>query len=217
MDFTKYFATRLARLVTPQREAIPNTPQVANSAGGYAWPVDQWTRLDRFLVLGSEGGTYYVGERELTRRERAGRGRVPRRATAPRLVRRIVEMSASGPGAEERSGALRPRDGGRGWVTPRPRRWRCEALPQVARTGTHLFHWLQYVQAFRGWGRGVRRAVAAWYTAKPADAGCATRSSSTRAATGGRTATHCGWRTRRRRAWRTTWCSATPRRDGRAS
>ena len=57
MDFTKYFATRLARLMTPQREAIPNTPQLANSAGGYAWPVDQWTRLDRFLVLGSDGRT----------------------------------------------------------------------------------------------------------------------------------------------------------------
>lgn len=68
MDFTKYFATRLAHLVTPQREAIPNTPQVENSAGGYAWPVDQWTRLDRFLVLGSEGGTFYVGERERRRR-----------------------------------------------------------------------------------------------------------------------------------------------------
>ena len=42
------------------------------------------------------------------------------------------------------------------------------ALPQVARTGTHLFHWLKYLKAFRGWGRGVRRAVAGWYTAKPA-------------------------------------------------
>jgi 60 kDa SS-A/Ro ribonucleoprotein len=45
-----------------------------------------------------------------------------------------------------------------------------EALPEVARTGTHLFHFLQYVRAFRGWGRGVRRAVGRWYTAKPAPA-----------------------------------------------
>jgi len=36
----------------------------------------------------------------------------------------------------------------------------------VARTGRHLFHWLQYVKAFRGWGRGVRNAVGRWYTAK---------------------------------------------------
>jgi 60 kDa SS-A/Ro ribonucleoprotein len=44
------------------------------------------------------------------------------------------------------------------------------ALPTVARTGTHLFHWLEYVGAFRGWGRGVRTAVGRWYTRQaPAD------------------------------------------------
>ena len=36
------------------------------SPGGYAWAVDDWTRLDRFLVLGSEGGSYYATERALT-------------------------------------------------------------------------------------------------------------------------------------------------------
>jgi 60 kDa SS-A/Ro ribonucleoprotein len=41
-----------------------------------------------------------------------------------------------------------------------------DALHRVARTGTHLFHWLQYVKAFRGWGRGVRTAVGRWYTRK---------------------------------------------------
>lgn len=66
MDFTRYVATRLRRLRTPQHAPIPGTAQVPNSAGGYAWAVDRWTRLDRFLVLGSEGGTFYVGERELT-------------------------------------------------------------------------------------------------------------------------------------------------------
>jgi hypothetical protein len=50
------------------------------------------------------------------------------------------------------------------------RRAALAALPQVARTGTHLFHFLGYVEAFRGWGTGLRRAVAAWYTAKPAQA-----------------------------------------------
>src|SRR5687768_9658020 len=40
------------------------------------------------------------------------------------------------------------------------------SLERVARTGTHLFHWLRYVKAFRGWGRGVRRAVGGWYLAR---------------------------------------------------
>ena len=62
-DFTKHYSTK----TTPQSEPIPGTNQVPNSAGGFAWQLDDWARLDRFLVLGSEGGTFYVGERALTR------------------------------------------------------------------------------------------------------------------------------------------------------
>jgi 60 kDa SS-A/Ro ribonucleoprotein len=42
------------------------------------------------------------------------------------------------------------------------------ALPTVARIGTHLFHFAAYMQGLRGWGRGARRAVAAWYQGLPA-------------------------------------------------
>ncbi len=52
---------------TPQSEPIPGAGQTPNSAGGYAWALDDWKRLDRFLVLGTEGGTYYIAERPLTR------------------------------------------------------------------------------------------------------------------------------------------------------
>src|SRR5262245_9837146 len=164
MDFTKHFATRLLRLLTPQSEPIPDTAQVPNSAGGYAWPVDRWVRLDRFLVLGSEGGTFYIGERELTR-ENAQAVVECLAENGPRLVQRIVEVSLAGraPRNDPALFALAIA-AGLGDAETKMRVW--AALPQVARTGTHLFHWLQYVKAFRGWGRGVRRAVAGWYTAK---------------------------------------------------
>ena len=45
-----------------------------------------------------------------------------------------------------------------------------EALPQVARTGTHLFQFALFVEGFRGWGRSLRRAVGRWYAAQPVDA-----------------------------------------------
>ena len=67
MRYVRHFSTRQ----TPQSEPIPGTAQVANSAGGYAFPVDDWVRLDRFLILGAEGGSYHAGERRLTR-ESAG-------------------------------------------------------------------------------------------------------------------------------------------------
>jgi 60 kDa SS-A/Ro ribonucleoprotein len=42
-------------------EPIPGSTQVPNATGGYAFPVDDWVRLDRFLILASEGGSYYAG------------------------------------------------------------------------------------------------------------------------------------------------------------
>ena len=38
-----------------QQEALPG--QVQNSAGGYSYVVDKWTQLERFLILGTTGGT----------------------------------------------------------------------------------------------------------------------------------------------------------------
>jgi 60 kDa SS-A/Ro ribonucleoprotein len=84
-------------------------------------------------------------------------------------VRRIVEISAAGraPSNDPALFALAMCAGLGEDVT---RAMALEALSEVARTGTHLFHFLQYVRGFRGWGRGVRRAVGRWYTEKPAPA-----------------------------------------------
>ena len=168
LDFTKHYATRLTRLVTPQAERIPGTNQVPNSAGGYAWPVDNWMRFDRFLIFGSERGTYYIRERTLTL-ENATNVRECLTEDGPRAVRRIVEISAAGR-APSNDPALFALAMCAGLGNDATRAMALEALPEVARTGTHLFHFLQYIRAFRGWGRGVRRAVGRWYTAKPAPA-----------------------------------------------
>ena len=61
------YAKLFNRRATPQSKPIPGSTQVANSGGGYSWEVDDWTRLDRFLILGAEGGTYYIAERELVK------------------------------------------------------------------------------------------------------------------------------------------------------
>jgi len=168
IDFTQHFATRFRRLVTPQAEPIQGTTQVANSASGFTWAVDSWTRLDRFLILGSDGGTFYVGERELTR-ECATSAIECVAEDGVRVVQRVVAVSRSGR-APKNDPALFVLALAAGWGDDATRAAAFAALPAVARTGTHLFHWLQYVKAFRGWGRGVRNAVAQWYNAKsPAD------------------------------------------------
>src|SRR5262245_62311961 len=40
------------------------------------------------------------------------------------------------------------------------------ALPRVCRIGTHLFQFAENIEAFRGWGRAIRRAVGGWYVGK---------------------------------------------------
>jgi 60 kDa SS-A/Ro ribonucleoprotein len=164
LDFTKHFATRVRAMLTPQQEPIPGSGQVPNSAGGYAWTVTPWDRLDRFLVLGSEGGTYYAGERTLTL-ENAQSVAECIAQDGPRVVARVAEMSQSGR-APRNDPALFVLAMAAGLGDEATRAAAFEALPRVARTGTHLFHFLQFVGGFRGWGRGVRRAVAGWYTQK---------------------------------------------------
>jgi 60 kDa SS-A/Ro ribonucleoprotein len=165
-DFTQHVSTRLRRLVTPQAEPIPDSTQVANSAGGYAWDVDNWKRLDRFLIFGSERGTYYIRERTLTRENAAAVAECIA-DNGVRVVRRVAEISVSGR-APKNDPALFVLAMAAGLGDDETRAAALRALPQLARTGTHLFHWLQYVKAFRGWGRGVRNAVGRWYTTKRA-------------------------------------------------
>ena len=156
---------RRAAAITPQHQAIPGA--VPNSAGGHAFRVDDWTRLDRFLVLGSEGGSYYAGEAALTRDNAAAVLRAIA-ADGERAVARIVAVSEGGraPKNDPVLFALALAAGAEDLGT---RRAALAALPRVARIGTHLFQFAAFVEGARGWGRSLRRAVGAWYAAQPAE------------------------------------------------
>jgi 60 kDa SS-A/Ro ribonucleoprotein len=147
---------------TPQSAAIPGTSQVPNSTGGFAFAVDDWTRLDRFLILGSEGGSYYATERKLTR-ENAQAVLRCLQLDGRRVVNRIVEMSDAGR-APKNDPALFALALAAKLGEVDTRRAAFAALPRVARIGTHLFHFAEYVKALGGWGRGTMRAFARWYT-----------------------------------------------------
>jgi 60 kDa SS-A/Ro ribonucleoprotein len=155
------YRTHFSSRGTPQSQPIPGTTQVPNSAGGFAWAVDDWTRLDRFLILGSEGPTYYASERALTRENASAVLRCIE-VDGTRAVARIVELSEGGR-APKNDPALFALAMAARLGDATTRQAALYALPRVARIGTHLFHFVQYVEGFRGWGRGMRRAVAAWY------------------------------------------------------
>ena len=119
-------------------------------------------------MLGIDGGTYYASERELTKanaevvlawaRDRSGE-----------LVDEVVSISTSGR-APRNNAALFALAAAAALGDAEGRKAALAALPKVARTGTHLFVFAGYVEQFRGWGRGLRRAVADWYLSKPVDA-----------------------------------------------
>ena len=159
------YLTQVYGAPAPQSEPLPGREgeMVQNSAGGMVFPVDDFTRLRRFLVLGSEGGSYYAAERKLTVENanavkrcieidghrvidetiRASRGVAPK--NGPPIF--VLAMAASFGGDDVRRYAL-------------------SVLPQVARTGSHLFRFIEYADAMRGWGKGLRRAIGAWYEAQ---------------------------------------------------
>jgi 60 kDa SS-A/Ro ribonucleoprotein len=151
----------------PQSAPIAGSDQVPNSAGGFAWEVDDWARLHRFLILGSEGGSYYASERTLTR-ENAEAVERCLAGDGPRAVAEIVRVSADG-GAPKNDPALFALAMAAGLGDEATRKAALEALPQVARTSTHLFQFVTFVEGFRGWGRSLRRAIGGWYATRSVD------------------------------------------------
>jgi 60 kDa SS-A/Ro ribonucleoprotein len=147
---------------TDQRQ--PSRPdQVQNSAGGYVFDVGADARVMRFLTLGTAGGTFYVGEAQST----ADNAAVILDAARTRgswLVEQIVAVSLAGRAMRQQPG-LFALAAVAGLGDDAARSAALTALPQVCRTGTTLFQFATYVEQFRGWGRGLRRAVAAWYHA----------------------------------------------------
>lgn len=138
-----------------------------NLAGGYAFQTDKWQSFDRFLILGTEGGTYYIGERELTK-EQALNTAACIAEDGGRAVGRIVEISKSGRAAKN-DPAIFALALAAAAANPETRHLALWHLHEVCRTGTHLFHFVEYVTKLRGWGRGLKRAVAEWYERKTPD------------------------------------------------
>jgi len=162
----KNFSTRM----TPQSEPIPGLNQIQNHAGGFAFGIDDWKRLERFLVLGSDGGTYYVKERQLTRENAECvirlLGKDPRR-----VVDMIVAISEAGRAYKSDPAlfALALSSSPDFVTNKEDRAYALSALPKVARIGTHLLHFVQYVDGLRGMGYALRKSLSSWMNDKDGD------------------------------------------------
>jgi len=162
------FDTRSAKrsLRTPVSTPIPESKQVLNSTGGYTWEVNDWDRLDRFLILGTENGTYYVGEHDLTKGNHDCIQRCLKE-DGLRVIKTIVAISTQGRAYRNEPAlfalALAAAS------TPENRLAAKAAITKVARTGTHMYHFTDYLSKLRGAGRGLRNTLSDWFTSKTPD------------------------------------------------
>ncbi|MEE4662195.1 MAG: TROVE domain-containing protein [Halieaceae bacterium] len=145
---------------TPQTERT-RSDQVENNAGGFVFETDPWAQLDRFLILGAKGGTYYVGaSQHLT--DNLDRLKAVIALDGKRAVERIAQISEENR-AVNNEAALVALAVATADPTKETRKLAWEALPRVARIGTHLFHFVDYRNSLAGWGRLATRGVSAWY------------------------------------------------------
>lgn len=153
----------------PQSERLSDK-QVRGRAGGFVFEVSDMNRLRRFLCLGSEGGTYYVGEKELGKKNAKCILRLIADGKGMDVVQEIVSFSEGGRAAKQNpiifALALCARD-----ENVDVKRAAYENLLRVCRIPTHLFAFVDFCESLSsgtGWGRAHRRAVERWYNDKGA-------------------------------------------------
>jgi len=161
--------TKISTRTTPQTEPVlGRTDQVKNSAGGYVFAVDDWTRATRFIILGTQSGTYYASEQALTKENAEVIFRLANSHDGLRLVDLIVDISLNNRAPKQNQtlfalAVCAASDYKEGDHYP-VRQAAYAAISRVCRTGTMLFQFISYCDQFRGWSRGLRRAVGDWYT-----------------------------------------------------
>ena len=146
---------------TPQSLPIPGRDMVENNAGGFVFKLDEWKQLERFLILGTEGGTFYVSEKKLTA-DNANKVLLLLKKDGVKVVEKTVDMLKSGRAPKPDTAifvlALAASMG-----DDATRKAALAAVPTALKTGTHLLKFVDAVNAQRGWGRGLKKAIQLWF------------------------------------------------------
>lgn len=152
--------------VTPQSDPIPGreSDMTKNYAGAYSFKADKWTRLNRFLTIGSEGGTYHASEKQVTLDNISSLAECVAE-DGVRVVQEVRAISLAGRAPKNdqailvlayclKKGNLETR------------RAAATAVNDVNRIGTHIFQFSEALENYGGWGHLTGRAIADWYNAR---------------------------------------------------
>jgi 60 kDa SS-A/Ro ribonucleoprotein len=143
----------------------PAKENATSHQGGAVFRADKWTRLRRFLILGSETGSIYQPQKQLLIQN----VKVVQECLeedADRTLGEIVDISENGRAAKTDAAILALAMASVA-DDDNMRRAAYFEVPTVCRTGTHILHFAAYRKALGGgWGRGMRAAVGEWFTNK---------------------------------------------------
>jgi 60 kDa SS-A/Ro ribonucleoprotein len=176
MDYGKHLTNRKE---TPQTVAVPGreSEMAKNAAGGVVFKADKWTQLRRFLILGSEGGTYYVNERSHTL-DNIESLNACLAEDGLRVVREIEHVSVNNLAAKQDPAIFALAVASKYTNDPEAfkdgsdheavevRRAAREAMPRICRTASHMFMFAQALQHLGGWGRSTCKTFQNWYDNK---------------------------------------------------
>jgi 60 kDa SS-A/Ro ribonucleoprotein len=144
---------------TPQSEKA-KAGQVKNDAGGFVFQVSDQSRLERFLILGVDGGTYYVNEAIHAKTNVQFLNEMIERDEAS-VLNTIVDVSVNGR-AYKQSPALFALASV--IANGKDKQAVKAVFNRVVRTATHLYEVLNYLKSLKiGWGRAKREIVASWF------------------------------------------------------
>ena len=163
----------------PGQQYQVDEKQVKNSAQGFVFQANAINRLKRYLVLGSESGTYYADGRELGKQNVSSLLALLKEGRGKEAVEVIREYSVEGRCAKQNTIVYclalcaRYHDGNHSANYVATRKEAYKILPDVCRIPTDLFHFVQYCEDISkgiddktGWGRAHRKAIRKWYLEK---------------------------------------------------
>lgn len=144
--------TRTLNRPVPQSRPL-DVRQVKNNAGGYVYEIDLEAAFDRFLILGTAGGTYYASESKLTRDGMALCVRAANELDADVYAKHVTEAARTAPKRTYAiyaiAVALIEGDDDLRHLAP-------SMAEKVCKTGTDLFELASYIKGQRGWGSTVK-------------------------------------------------------------
>lgn len=166
-----YAYSSFARTIktTPQSQPILGKDMVKNNAGGYVFKITPMQQLRRFLILGTEGGTYYAKEKDLTRENAKNIIELMNSEQGEEAVALIHEVSAQNL-APKVSPVLFALALAMSSSRLAVKKEAVKVFDSVVRTHSHLLEVVSYIRQLRGSGRLFKETVQNWYQNKNSEA-----------------------------------------------